>query len=159
MTTVDHSTSVQLRRDPFGSSVWFALDEILDIDDDDLELNPVTIGLSDGEMKFLDFVVAYRNATAEDEKKAVRRKLTRKKLVESFVQIQSEQLRLKFSGMLEALGPFPEKVKDKAGMHAFAKRAVAWSKVRGYESTVTGGLLKGKLKRRGLPTSRKERAP
>lgn len=94
---------------------------------EDEQVERVTLDIRAVDFDFLGRFAAFRNAMASASKVKLKRKWSRKSMIEAQIAVRVEVIRAQMAEMFAELGPLPE-AKDELAMERYAKRVVAHDK-------------------------------
>jgi hypothetical protein len=97
------------------------------VNDQEQEVDRLTLELSIKDLEFLGNFAAFRNAMADAQEKKLSRRWSRKALAEAFLAAACDDTRGKLAEMFAACGPLPSK-SDREGMAKYARRVLAWER-------------------------------
>jgi poly(A) polymerase Pap1 len=119
-------TVFQWRGNAGHAKVWTEVPDPIDIGPDE-EAERVALDFDMSTADFFSRFAAYRNAIAAAQGKTLKRKWTRKSLMESTINTERARLEAQLEEMVRAVGPIPN-AKDAEAMERYARRVLAWDR-------------------------------
>ena len=119
-----HATAVQLPRSTPPEKVAFSVADSVDIGEGE-PVDRLSLDVRASDAAFLERFAEYRNELAKAQGKKLKRKWSRKSLMESLLAIQCDALRKQLGPVFERFGDLPD-AKKKEEMERYAKRVAAY---------------------------------
>jgi hypothetical protein len=107
--------------------VWSSVSEPTPEIGEDEPVERVSLDIRKVDFEFLGKLASFRNALADAQKKKIKRRWSRKSMIETQIAVRVEALRAQMEEMFAELGPMPD-AKDDLAMKKYATRVVAHDK-------------------------------
>ena len=119
------SVAISLPRNTPRDKVFLVVASPLDIEGEEVER--ISLDLRAKDVDFAGRFAAYRNAMAEAQGKRLKRKWTRKSVVEASIAQSFDAMRAQIAAMLADVGPLPD-AEDAEAMARYVRKVLAWDK-------------------------------